>query len=136
MDGHDVGVLQPGQHHGLAGEERLGVVAGVGRRGEHLDRHPALQRRVQGLVDLAHAAAADLAEQAVALVEQHARLHLARHQALDRQSALHQRLELLALAAGQALGVGVHVRRLTRLELLEVLGRHQLGAGLGRTLLG
>ena len=64
-DRHDVGVVQPRRRPGLALEppHLLGVEQRAGR--EHLQRHAPAQRFLLGLVDHAHAAAADLAEDAV-----------------------------------------------------------------------
>ena len=64
-DRHDVGVVQPGRGPGLAAEPLQ-----VGRpqqavHGQHLQRDVPAQRLLHGLVDDAHAAAADLAEDAV-----------------------------------------------------------------------
>ena len=62
VDRHDVGVVQAGRGLGLELEPLQ--LPGVQRRGErqHLQRHPAAERDLLGLVDDAHAAAADLAE--------------------------------------------------------------------------
>ena len=64
-DRHDVGVVQPGRGAGLAAEPLLDQpVAGHLPR-QDLQRHPAAQRDLLGLVDHAHAAPADLAEDPV-----------------------------------------------------------------------
>ncbi len=64
-DRHDVGVVQPGRGLRLTLEPAhlLGVEQRPGR--EHLRGHAAAQRLLLGLVDHAHAAAADLAEDPV-----------------------------------------------------------------------
>ena len=64
-DRHDVGVVQLGRGLRLALEppHLLGVQQRAGR--EHLQRHPPAERFLLGLVDHPHAAAADLAEDAV-----------------------------------------------------------------------
>ena len=63
-DRHDVGVVQVGRGAGLAVEaaDLLGVEQG--RRAQDLQRHATAERLLLGLVDDAHAAAADLAEDA------------------------------------------------------------------------
>ncbi len=65
VDARDVRVVQRGEHAGFALEARqpLGV-AGEGV-GQDLDRHVAVERRVDGLPDDAHPALADLLGQAV-----------------------------------------------------------------------
>ena len=62
VDGHDVGVVQLGGGLGLVLEALQ--VLGVQRRGErqHLQRDAPAQGQLHGLVDDAHAAAADLAD--------------------------------------------------------------------------
>jgi len=64
-DRHDVGVVHPrgGLRLALKAHERFGI-AGE-RRGEHLERHAAAERFLLRLVNHAHAAAADLAQDAV-----------------------------------------------------------------------
>jgi hypothetical protein len=59
VDPHDVLVPQAGDHLGLALEARPLVRAGVGAGQEHLERDGAVQAQVPGLVDDAHAAAAE-----------------------------------------------------------------------------
>jgi hypothetical protein len=59
----DVGVLQLGQRLGLAQHPGVGLgVAGRGGRAHQLERDGPIQLRVVGLVDHAHAAAADQLE--------------------------------------------------------------------------
>ena len=62
VDRHDVGVVQLGRRLGLAAEalHRLGRQSQAG--GEHLERHLAVERDLPRLVDDAHAAAAELAD--------------------------------------------------------------------------
>ena len=64
VDRHDVGVVQAGGGLGLELEPLQ--LLGVQRRGQRQDlqRHPAVERELLGLVDDAHAAPADLAEDA------------------------------------------------------------------------
>jgi hypothetical protein len=66
VDAHDVAGPDPRQHRGLAGETGL-VVLPVGQGGQHdLERHRAVEHQVPGLVDDAHAAVADLPDDAIA----------------------------------------------------------------------
>ena len=64
IDGHDVGVMEPGGGLGLLAEalQMLGVEGG--RKRQHLQGHPPGQRQLDGLVDDAHAAPANLADDA------------------------------------------------------------------------
>ena len=65
VDGDDVRVLQPGRGLGL-GAEALQVVVRRQRAGEdHFQGDDAVERSLPGLVDDAHAAAADLGQQLV-----------------------------------------------------------------------
>ena len=65
VDGHDVGVAESGGGSGLA-EEALGRAAGaVGALQQQLDGNLALEHLVVGLVDDAHAAGTELAQQPV-----------------------------------------------------------------------
>ena len=63
--GHDIGVMQVGRHLGFAGEAVLVLRVEQHLLGQHLERHPAPQRLLLGLVDDAHAAAADFADDVV-----------------------------------------------------------------------
>ena len=64
-DRHDVGVVQPRRGAGLAAEPLLDHPVAGHRPRQDLQRHPAAQRDLLGLVDHAHAAPADLAEDPV-----------------------------------------------------------------------
>ena len=64
-DGHDVGVVQPGRRLRLAAEPRPQLLVGEQVRRQHLDGDAAAQGFVLGLVDHAHPAAADLADEAI-----------------------------------------------------------------------
>ncbi len=64
-DWHDVGMVQPGRSPRLALEPQDLLGIGEGRIGEDLERDAPAKRLLLGLVDHAHAAAADLAEDAV-----------------------------------------------------------------------
>ncbi len=66
VDLDDVGVVQAGDGLGLGLEAGQVVGAGVFARQDHLERDDAVEAALPGLVDDAHAAAADLAEQLVA----------------------------------------------------------------------
>ena len=63
-DRHDVGVVQPGGRLGLALESLQLLRFEEQLPGQHLDRHPAAQRLLLGLVDDPHPAPADLANDA------------------------------------------------------------------------
>ena len=64
-DRHDIGVVQPRRGPRLAAEplQRLAVLGHDA--GQDLERDPAAERDLLGLVDHAHAAAADLADDPV-----------------------------------------------------------------------
>ncbi len=62
---HDVGVVQPRRGTRLALESLHLLRGGESRIGQDLQGYPPAQRLLLGLVDHAHAAAADLAEDAV-----------------------------------------------------------------------
>ena len=61
-DRHDVGVVQPGDGLGLAMEPMHRLLIGHGAKPENLQGHATAQRGLLGLVDDAHAAAAELAD--------------------------------------------------------------------------
>ena len=63
-DRHDVGMVQPRDGLGFAAEALHRLKVGHGREPQHLERHFALERRLLGLVDNPHAAAADLTDDA------------------------------------------------------------------------
>ena len=63
-DGDDIGVVQPGRRSRLALEPPLGPVVQQHAFGQHLERDVTPQRDLLGLVDNAHAALADFAEDA------------------------------------------------------------------------
>ena len=63
-DRHDVGMVQPRDGLGFAAEPLHRLLVGHGREPQHLERHFALERRLLGLIDNAHAAAADLTDDA------------------------------------------------------------------------
>ena len=63
VDRDDVGVVQLGRGLGLALEALLGLGAHAQRGREDLQGHAALERDLAGLVDHAHTATADLAQQ-------------------------------------------------------------------------
>jgi hypothetical protein len=65
-DGHDAGVLQPAGQPRLLQEAALQAGAPAQLRAQHLDGQVAAQVGVGGAVDGAHAAAADLLQEAVA----------------------------------------------------------------------
>ena len=56
----NVWMVERGENFGFALEARQAITIRGERRGEHLDRHLTLQRRVGRAVDLAHAAFANL----------------------------------------------------------------------------
>ena len=60
VDGADVGMVQRGEHLGLALEAGQPLGVGGERLGEHLERHVPVERGVAGLPDFPHAAFADL----------------------------------------------------------------------------
>jgi hypothetical protein len=60
VDGADVGVIEGGGGPGLALEALPGLGIGEGPFWEELEGHPAVEAGVHGLVDHAHAPAADL----------------------------------------------------------------------------
>ncbi len=64
-DRHDVGVVQPGRRAGLPLEPLLGPGVHQELTGQDLQRDVAAERDLLGLVDDAHAAAADLADDPV-----------------------------------------------------------------------
>ncbi|MCG3180811.1 MAG: hypothetical protein BIFFINMI_03174 [Phycisphaerae bacterium] len=64
VDLHDVGVVQPRRDAGLALEALELALVGQRQRGQHLERDAAAERLLLGFVDDAHAAAADLADDA------------------------------------------------------------------------
>ena len=66
MDGDDVIVRDGGGGLGLAQEAFAGDAAGGQLRGQHLDGHDAMQRRIERFEHHAHAAAADLLQHFVA----------------------------------------------------------------------
>jgi hypothetical protein len=61
-DLHDVGVLKARDRLGLAAKEGQGAIAGVRSGQDHLERDHSVQGEMTGLVDDAHAAAAQLAQ--------------------------------------------------------------------------
>ena len=65
-DGGDAGMREPRQHVGLAAEALARRAVVERARGEHLDRDLAIEVRVVRLPHLAHAAAPDLLDEAVA----------------------------------------------------------------------
>ena len=65
VHGHYVGVVEQGRGLGLALEALERLVVGAEPGGERLERDEAVQDRVVGLVDLAHRAAAELADDRV-----------------------------------------------------------------------
>ncbi len=65
VDWHDVGVVQSGRGARLAAEPLPDHAVAGHRPGQGLQRHPSAQRDLLGLVHHAHAAPADLAEDAV-----------------------------------------------------------------------
>lgn len=60
VDLADMGMVQRGEHLGFAAQPRDPVGIGGEAGGEHLQRDAALEARVDGAVDLAHAALAEL----------------------------------------------------------------------------
>jgi hypothetical protein len=66
VDLHDVGVLESGNGLSLRAEAGQVGAAGVVAGQDHLQRHQAAQADLTGLVDDAHAAAAQLAQDLVA----------------------------------------------------------------------
>ena len=144
-DRHDVGVVQPGRRLRLALEppHLLGVQQRAGR--EHLQGHAPAQRLLLGLVDDAHAAPADLAEDAVvAQPLQPAATAAAPFAAASepvvppelspRSSIIKERREQVADLVGQlgvALGVFAERRPLAAaLAVEELLGQHLDGVAL------
>ena len=67
VDLHDVGVLQAGDGLRLGQEAAHGLVVGMGTRQDHLQDAGAFQEDLPGAVDDAHAAAAQLAQDLVAV---------------------------------------------------------------------
>ncbi len=65
VDRCDVGVVEGGEELGLAFEARQPLGVGGEGLGEDLDGDLAVEGRVEGFPDDAHAALADLADQAV-----------------------------------------------------------------------
>ena len=65
VHGDDVGVVEQGRRLGLALEALQGLVVGAEAGGERLEGDEAVQHGVVGLVDLAHRAAAELADDRV-----------------------------------------------------------------------
>ena len=61
-DRHDVRVMQPGDRLGLATEPLHGLLVGDGPEPQDLERHTTAERRLLGLIDDAHAAASELAD--------------------------------------------------------------------------
>ena len=90
MDLHDVRMLQPRHRLGLDAEARQLPRPGMAAGQHHLERHGALQGQMPGLVDDAHAAAA---EHALDLVAGHRN---------------HSRAPLRPVAAGFASGPGTY----------------------------
>ena len=64
-DADDIGVVQPGGGTGLGAEPPQVVLAAAELGVHHLERHVAPERLAHGLVDHAHAALAEIAEDAV-----------------------------------------------------------------------
>ncbi len=64
VDRHDVGVVERGGGAGFVLEARKLPLVEHGGEGQHLERDAAAERELLGFVDHAHAAAADLAEDA------------------------------------------------------------------------
>ena len=62
----DVGVLQAGDHLGLAAEAAALLLGGIGVGEEHLQRHHPIEADLPGQVDHPHAAPAQLADDLVA----------------------------------------------------------------------
>ena len=62
VDGHDVGMVQPGQRAGFAIEALGEIRSGGGLRREDFQRDDPVQGGLAGLVDGAHAAFADEVE--------------------------------------------------------------------------
>ena len=60
VDLGDIGVIELGEELRFALESRQALLVFRERRGQHFDRHLALQARVGGAVDLPHAALAEL----------------------------------------------------------------------------
>ena len=87
QEGHHVRVLQPGGHADFP-LEPLDVDGRGGFRREHLDHHLALDLHLFGHEDPAHAAAAELAEDAVVRADRVLHLALEVGQAVRREEGV------------------------------------------------
>ena len=131
-DRHDVGVVQPGHGLGLAAEPLHRLLIGDGAESEDLERDAAAQRRLLGLVDHAHAAPAELAED-LELAQCRRLLGGRSGRSMDELDAGQARLELRGQRGmgGQQL---VPIRGLPGLEIghVTVQDTGQLSRGIGR----
>ncbi len=107
-DRHDVGMVQPRDGLGLAMEPLHGLLVRDGAEPEDLQGHPTAERGLLGLVDDAHAAAADLADDAE-IAERGRFLDSRAGRAVDELDAGQARIELhgqLRMARKQLVTVG------------------------------
>src|SRR5262249_23442030 len=81
----DVGMIERGEHAGLALEARVPVAVGDQRVAQNLERHLAAQRRVLGAIDLSHSAGAEQREQTIGADR---RSRNERHRSADYTSAI------------------------------------------------